>query len=160
MLKRRKGFSLIELAIVVTMVGILATLGLPRFRMIRDRNNVNAARERIASTVAAARASAIHKGRLSQFAILGNQVMVHTQDPTNGAWQPQVVPVNINTIYPGVTLQIGGAGLSSIIYEPRGLTWSGAKPPSKLVFRIVGQTRKDSVCVSRQGQILPRGCAL
>lgn len=157
---KRHGFSLLELLIVVAMMGILATLGLPKFRLVRDQNNVSGARARIESTVAAARAAAIHKGRLSLFAISGNLMSVWTQDPTTGAWQQQIPWLNLNAVYPGVSIQIGGPGLTYVYFEPRGLTWASSRPPSTLVFRVVGQTRKDSVCVSRMGQLLPRGCAL
>lgn len=155
-----QGFSLLELLIVVAMIGLIAAMGIPKFAMIRDQNNVSGARARIESTVATARAAAIHKGRLSLFAISGNSISAWTQDPTTGVWQQQVKWLNLNTVYPGVNVQIGGAGLAYVYFEPRGLTWSGAKPPSTLVFRVVGQQRKDSVCVSRQGQLLPRGCSL
>ncbi len=157
---KRRGFSLIELAIVVVMMGILATLGLPSFRLVRDRNNVNSARARVESMVASARAAAIHKGRLSLFVVSGNLMAVWTQDPTTGAWSQQIPYYNVNAVYPGLNMQVGGAGLNYVYFEPRGLTWATARPPSTLVFRVVGQTKSDSVCVSRMGQILPRGCTL
>lgn len=156
---KRRGFSLIELAIVVVMMGILATLGLPKFRVVRDKNDVNAARARVENMVASARAAAVHKGRLSLFVMSGNLMAVWTQDPTTGFWQQQIPYYNINTVYPGVNMQIGGPGWNYVYFEPRGLTWSTARPPSTVVFRVVGQTKSDSVCVSRMGQILPRGCA-
>jgi len=157
---KRRGFSLIELMIVVVMMGLLATLGLPSFRLVRDRSNVNAARARIESMVASTRAAAIHKGRLSLFVMSGNLMAVWTQDPTTGMWQQQVPYYNVSAVHPGVNLQVGGAGLNYVYFEPRGLTWATARPPGTLVFRVVGQTRSDSVCVSRMGQLLPRGCKL
>lgn len=155
-----RGFSLLELLIVVAMLGILATLGLPKFRLVRESNNVQGARQRLESMVATARAAAIHKGRLSLFAVSGNWVSVWTQNPTTGVWQPQVNWLDISSVFPGVQIQVGGAGVNTVYYEPRGLTWSNTKPPSTVVFRLVGQTKRDSVCITRQGQILPRGCSL
>ncbi|MGH7695573.1 MAG: pilus assembly FimT family protein [Gemmatimonadaceae bacterium] len=157
---KRRGFSLLELLIVVAMMGILATLGLPKFRLVRDTQNVNAARARIESMVASARAAAVHKGRLSIFVVSGNLMAVWTQDPTTGFWQQQIPYYNVASVYPGVNLQVGGPGWNYVYFEPRGLTWATARPPSTVVFRVVGQTRSDSVCVSRMGQILPRGCTL
>ena len=155
-----RGFSLLELLIVVAMIGILATLGIPKFRFIREQNNVQGARARIESAVATARSAAIHKGRLALFVTSGNWISVWTQDPTTGAWQQQMPWQDLNKVYPGVTIQVGGPGWTYVYYEPRGLTWASSKPPSTLVFRVVGPTKSDSVCVSRQGQLLPRGCSL
>jgi len=157
---RARGFTLFELMIIVVITGLLATLALPKFVVVRDRQNIAGARARIESAIATARAAAIHKGRLSIFLVSGNTMAVWTQNPTTGFWQQQVSAMNLSAVYPGVQVQIGGPGLNYVYYEPRGMTWSLAKPPSTLVFRLVGQTRRDSVCVSRQGQILPRGCTL
>jgi prepilin-type N-terminal cleavage/methylation domain-containing protein len=156
----RSGFSLLELLIVVSMVGLLALFGIPKFRVVRDQNNVSGARARVEAAIATAKAAAIHKGRLSRFEVTGNGIAVWTMDPTSGAWQSTLKWMDLGSVFPGVQIQVGGPGIAQLYYEPRGLTWSGSKPPSTLVFRLVGQARRDSVCVTRQGQILPRGCTL
>jgi type II secretion system protein H len=160
MKNRRRGFSLVELLIVVVLIGVLTLVAVPKVAIYRDRSNVNAARERIESTIATARASAIHKGRISRFNISGNVISVETRDPTSGAWQWQMNALNLNSIYSSVQVQLGGAVTSALYFEPRGVTWSTVRPASTVVYRIVGKTRTDSVCVSRHGQILPRGCTL
>jgi len=146
--------------LVVVMIGVLTMIGVPKFRIFRDRSNVNAVRGRVEAMIATARASAIHKGRLSVFILNGDSMSVWTRNPTTSVWQLQVPWQNYKATYPTTQIQLGGAGWSSVYYEPRGLTWSAAKPPSMLVFRVVGQTRTDSVCVSRLGHILPSGCTL
>jgi Tfp pilus assembly protein FimT len=151
---------MIEMLIVITMIGVLTMIAVPKFRVYRDRSNVQAVRARVEGMLATARASAIHKGRLSIFGSSGNWMAVWTQNPTTGAWEQQVPWQNIGQAFPNVQLQYGGAGWNYVYYEPRGLTWASARPPSTLVFRVVGLTRTDSVCVSRFGQILPRGCTL
>jgi prepilin-type N-terminal cleavage/methylation domain-containing protein len=156
----RRGFSLVELLIVVVMIGVLTLVAVPKVRIYRDRSNVNAARERIESMIAIARASAIHKSQYGVFHSSGNWLSVWTWDQPTNSYQQQVSWHNLDTLYPGVAVQLGGAGWSSLWYEPRGVTWSTLRPPSTVVFRIVGRTRTDSVCVSRHGQILPRGCTL
>jgi len=156
----RRGFTLPEMLLVVVMIGVLTMIGVPKFRIFRDRSNVNAVRGRVEAMIATARASAIHKGRLSVFILNGDSMSVWTRNPTTNVWQLQSPWQNYKSTYPTVQIQLGGAGWSSVYYEPRGLTWSAAKPPSMLVFRVVGQTRTDSVCVSRLGHILPSGCTL
>jgi prepilin-type N-terminal cleavage/methylation domain-containing protein len=156
----RRGFTLPEMLLVVTMIGILTMIGVPKFRIYRDRSSVQAVRGRVEAMIATARASAIHKGRISVFTINGDSMSVWTQNPTTGVWEKQVPWYSYKLTYPTVQIQSGGPGWWSVYYEPRGLTWSGAKPPSMLVFRVKGRTRTDSVCVSRLGHILPPGCTL
>lgn len=156
--KSRPGFSLIEILIVVVIVGVLTMIAAPRVRATSDQYNVKAARERIASSVATARATAIHSGRESVFWTSGNWFAVWTQNPTTGAWQQAVPWQNMISTHSGVNLQIGGAGWSYVWFEPRGLT--KYRPSSTVVFRLVGKATTDSVCVSRLGQILPNNCAL
>jgi prepilin-type N-terminal cleavage/methylation domain-containing protein len=157
---RRRGFSLVEMLIVVVMISVLTLIAVPKVALYRDRTNVNAARERIESAISTARAAAIHKGHIAFFTTSGNWMSVWTWDPNTGAMTQQVSWINLTSLYSGVTVQVGGAGWSSVYFEPRGVTWSSLRPPSTVVFRVVGQTRSDSVCVSRTGQILPRGCSL
>jgi type II secretory pathway pseudopilin PulG len=146
--------------IAVSILMLLTLLAVPKFKVIKDRSNVNGARARVEGAVATARASAIHRGRLSLFMASGQWISVWTQNPTTSFWEQQVPWHQIDDVYPGVRLEVGGPGMWYVYYEPRGITWSSAKPPSTLVFRVVGSTTSDSVCVSRQGFILPRGCTL
>lgn len=158
--RTRRGFTLPEMMIAVVIMALLSLLAVPKFKTIRDRAKVSGARARVESAVATARAAAIHRGRLSLFMASGQWMSVWTQNPTTFAWEQQVPWHQLDEVFPGVQMQIGGAGWWYVYYEPRGVTWSSAKPPGTLVFRLVGATTSDSVCVSRQGFILPRGCTL
>jgi type II secretory pathway pseudopilin PulG len=147
-----------EILIVVVIVGVLSIMTAPRIKSARDSYSVNAARERVTAAVAAARAAAIHTGRESLFLTSGQYISVWTKNPTTGFWQQQLTMQHIGSTHDGVQLQLGGSGWSYVWYEPRGLTLY--KPSATTVFRLVGSTKRDSVCVSRMGQILPRSCTL
>jgi len=147
-----------ELLIVVVIVGVLAIMTAPRIKSARDGYSVNAARERVTAAVAAARAAAIHTGRESLFWTSGQYISIWTMNPTTGSWVIHTPLQHIGSSHDGVQLQLGGSGWSYVWFEPRGLT--KYKPGSTTVFRLVGSAKKDSVCVSRLGQILPRSCIL
>ena len=147
-----------EILIVVVIVGVLSIMTAPRIKSARDSYSVGAARERVTAAVAAARAAAIHSGRESLFLTSGQYISVWTKNPTTGFWQQQLPMQNIGSAHDGVQLQLAGSGWSYVWFEPRGLT--KYRPSSTTVFRLVGSTKRDSVCVSRLGQILPRSCIL
>jgi len=154
----RRGFSLMELLIVVVITGVITMMSVPRLKTTLERRGVEGARQRVEAMIATARASAIQKGRQSLFMATGSGVSVWTMNPTTGYWEAQVPYQLLTQTFPGVSLQIGGSGWWYVWYDSRGLTYS--KPPSTTVFRIVGASSRDSVCVSRFGQVLPRRCAL
>ena len=57
-----KGFSTIEMIIVVILVGVMATLAFPRIRGALEQQNVRSARAAAQTYVAKARAAAVQRG--------------------------------------------------------------------------------------------------
>jgi len=55
----RRAYTLLELVIVVTLAGILASITLPRVRLLLDRQSVHSATSEIASVLASARLLAL-----------------------------------------------------------------------------------------------------
>ncbi len=156
---RRRGFSLVELLIVVVIVGVLAMMAVPKMNAAVNARSVTSARARVESMIATARAGAIHKGRESLFATSGTWISAWTKHPTTGAWENLVPWQQLDLLYPGVSLSFGGSGWSHVWYDKRGVAYS--KPPSTTVFRITRSgVASDSVCVTRLGQILPRACVI
>jgi prepilin-type N-terminal cleavage/methylation domain-containing protein len=148
----RRGYTLTELLIVVVMVGALTLMSLPKFSGLVERNQLSAAREEITAALATARASAVQKGRAATVRFSGNTMWV-TVVTSNAGATTTVVPVKqFMTLY-NVSV---AATDTTITYDMRGFTRLG----STGVFRIVGASRRDSVCITAAGQIMPRSCSL
>jgi Tfp pilus assembly protein FimT len=140
--------------IVVVMVGMLTLIAIPKFSVIVERNKLTAAREEIAAAIATARAAAVQKGRTSTLWFSGNTMWV-TVVTSNSGSTTTVVPVkSFSTLY-NVSV---AAPASSITFDMRGFL--NPRLGSTGIFRIAGSTRRDSVCITPAGQIMPRGCSL
>jgi prepilin-type N-terminal cleavage/methylation domain-containing protein len=63
MLSRRPGFSMVELLIVLTVLGVTAAMAFPKLSGVNAGTDVRNAQGAVAATVARARAAAIQRGR-------------------------------------------------------------------------------------------------
>lgn len=148
----RQGFTLTEMLVVVVMVGMMTLITLPKFSGLVERNKLSAAREEMAAAIATARAAAVQKGRTATFKVVGNRMWV-TAVSTNGATTTTVLPMkNLGTLY-NVSVT---ATDSAVTYDMRGF----ARLSSTGIFRIIGTSRRDSLCITTAGQIMPKGCSL
>jgi prepilin-type N-terminal cleavage/methylation domain-containing protein len=149
-----RGYTLTELLIVVVIVGALTLFTVPKFSGLVERNNLNSAREEIAAAIATARASAVQKGRTATLRISNNTLWVTAV--TNGAGgTTTVVPLkSLATLY-NVSL---AATDTTITYDMRG--FASPRLASTGIFRITKGARRDSVCITTTGQIMPRRCSL
>lgn len=76
MAARRRGFSLVELLIVVVMIGIMLAIGFPKMRTGMINNNVRAARTALINTIAAARNASSQTNRSTWVKIASNRAVV------------------------------------------------------------------------------------
>jgi prepilin-type N-terminal cleavage/methylation domain-containing protein len=150
--RSREGYTLTELLIVVVMVGALTLFALPKFSGLVERNKLQAARDEITAALATARAAAVQKGRTATLRIVGNQIRVTVVTDDAGTTMTVIPAKNLNTLY-NVKLVPDD---STITYDMRGYAKLGAKS----VFRLTGGSKRDSVCITAAGQIMPRGCSL
>src|SRR5437764_419663 len=66
-LRRRLGFSLPEMLIVLVIAGVMMRLALPKIAAMKDKNTVRAAKQQVLSYLTNARAAAIRQSRSAQF---------------------------------------------------------------------------------------------
>src|SRR6266566_3048711 len=59
---RRKGFSTIEMIVVLILIGLIASIGFPRLRDGLEKQNVRSAKALVATLAATARGAAIQRG--------------------------------------------------------------------------------------------------
>jgi Tfp pilus assembly protein FimT len=139
--------------IVVSVVGLLTLLALPKFSGLVERNKMTAAREELAAAIATARAAAVQKGRSATLFLSGNQMWV-TVVTNNAGTTTTVVPVKSFSLY-NVSVTSTDA---SITFDMRGFASPRLAATGK--FWISSASKKDSVCITTAGQIMPRSCSL
>ena len=153
------GFSLVEAALVIGLVGTLAVIALPRLAKARARVNVAAARDAFAATHALARQAAAQYGRLCRLHLdpAGNRYWV-TADTSS---LPGVE--RLDTIQPLVRIgeRFGGVRVEgrsrTFCFDPRGLATPRGDcdlPNATLVFRR--GSIADTLTISRLGRLRKR----
>jgi prepilin-type N-terminal cleavage/methylation domain-containing protein len=155
--RSRGGYTLTEMMIVVGIVGLLTLFSLPRFSRLVERNKLNAAREELASAIATARAAAIQRGRTATLFLSGNQMWV-TVVTNNAGTTSTVIPAKSFSLYNVSVAATTPSGLTSLTFDMRGYASPTLSAPGKFV--ITGASKKDSLCITRAGQIMPRNCSL
>lgn len=157
MLKKRAGFSLVELLIVMVVVTLLTLMSFPKFGALRERSRITTAMQRLEASIAAARSAAIQKGRNAQVIISNNSVMVRVTTNAAGATATVIPAVNYNTEY-GVTFSFGTPADSMLTYSARGLMTPTL--PYAVKIRLQSTTRSDSICTTMVGKLMKRGCIM
>ena len=143
--------------IVVSTVGLLTLLALPKFKGLSERNRLTSARDELAAAIATARAAAVQKGRTATLFLTGNQMWV-TVVTNNAGTTTTVVPVkSFSTLY-NVSVVPKDAALSSITFDMRGFVTPRLSQTG--IFRFTGGSRRDSLCITTAGQLMPKSCSL
>jgi len=150
MATRTNGFTLIELMIVVTILGTLALIGLPRMRDGMTRSNVRGARTTLINLLSKARTAATQTNRVTLFKIQGNNAFVLARPrlvaaagsdaDTLGAVQP------LGALY-GVTVT---AAIDSVRFDPRGLG-TGFGTGTTFLVSLNGKT--ETITVDGLGRV-------
>jgi prepilin-type N-terminal cleavage/methylation domain-containing protein len=147
----RSGFSTIEMAIVLAVIGVIVLIGFPKIRETLDKTNVRSARTAVATLVATARQAAIQRGCVSA---------VHFASTNATVWVTTSCPSKVDTVS-GVEQLATRFNVSlvatrdSLRFDPRGLGMDNLSS-TNTVIRLSGSVSSavDSVVVSPMGKVV------
>jgi prepilin-type N-terminal cleavage/methylation domain-containing protein len=147
MKKRPYGFTLIELLIVITIIGIMAGLAIPRIKNGMAAESVRNARRNVVSQLSKAKAAAATRGCASVFHVAAGtdpRVWV-TSCPLTGAGVDTVGAVSHLAEQFGVEVSVAG---DSLRFMPTGLGMG----TRWMLMKFGKHTASDTLAISPLGQ--------
>ena len=149
-MQSRRGFTLLEVLIVISIVGVLLAVVVPRYGMISGAMQVHSAKQEISSLLAQGRATAIQTDRTVQVVRSTNLISLII---VSGAGPVIIAQQDLGSQF-GVTVS---ATKDTVAYDSRGLV---AGNSVTLKFVVTNGVTRDSVCLMALGQVSPTGCSL
>ena len=143
---RRKGFSTIEMIVVLILIGLIASIGFPRLRDGLEKQNVRSAKALVATLAATARGAAIQRGCSATLNLTVDSIWVTACGVNPPAASVQVGTKKLVGDEFSVTLSSSAA---SVVYDPRGL--STVFTPTTV--RLIGPHYSDSVVINEVGRV-------
>ncbi len=142
---QRRGFTLVEILIVIVMISLISLVAIPRFSTGNGRRNMESARMRTAAALSTARQAAISKGETVQLVLSGNRVWVSTTADTTKL----LSSIPLDTLYK-VTAKIGTADSAMFTFNARGFANMSAK---KTIYLTRPGVPNDSLVVLTTGMV-------
>lgn len=152
----RRGFSLIELLLVIVLLGAIMFRVVPTVRDLKDRSALRAARMELVAAFAAAQEAALQKGKVATLTMAGSVVTVTALSGLTGNTVPILGPIRFSEF--GATLTPLASAPSVVSFDARGLITPATTTTRSYLLALPG--RADTVCISGGGLVLPKGCAL
>lgn len=142
----RKGFSTIEMIIVVILIGVIATMAFPRLKNSLEKQNIRSTKALMATLVATARGVAVQRGCSATLHMTVDSVWVTACGVNPPAASVQVGTKKLVGSEFNVTLNPTAA---TVVYDPRGI----ATVFQSTTIRIIGPTYRDSVVINQVGKV-------
>src|SRR5688572_6372925 len=138
----RRGFSVAELAVTITIAGLVTALTLPHLRGLADWIAVDTATREVTTALATARHAAVLRATRSRLVIAVDSLRVDRWGAT--AWEPLIRWGGPEDH--GVDLAVSNP---EVIFGPTGIAWGVSN--TKVVLRR--GSRSATVTVSRVGRV-------
>jgi prepilin-type N-terminal cleavage/methylation domain-containing protein len=145
----KRGFTFIEILVVMILIGVLAVIGIPRLRGVVETNNVRGARVSVSTLVAKGRAAAVQRGC---------RATLHFSSGTDGTMWLTVCKVNANGLDTlGGVERIASrfnvtftADRDSMAFDPRGISTNYVVT----TLRFTSNAVQDSIMINRVGKVV------
>lgn len=144
----RYGFTVIELAMVVALMGLVTAMSIPRITAMRESAAMRSTKQEIASTLARARSLAVQRGQTVR--VVRDSSGLEVVTTTAGV---ELTLLRRRDFYS--TSMVALDGVPEIAFDARG---SASGIAGMAVIRLDRGALADSVCVVRTGKILSHGC--
>lgn len=144
----RKGFSTIEMIIVVILVGLIASIGFPRMRRGLEKQRIRSTKALLATMVATARGTAIQRGCTAMINFASDSVWVTACGLTGNPPPLNVLVGTAKRVKTDVNVTLS-ASQATITYDPRGMRLDFLPT----TVRVIGPTYQDSVVINELGKV-------
>jgi prepilin-type N-terminal cleavage/methylation domain-containing protein len=144
----RKGFSTIEMIIVVVLIGLIASIGFPRLRRGLEKQRIRNTKALIATMVATARGSAIQRGCVATLNIATDSVWVTACGLTGNPPPVNQLVGTSKRVKNDVNITLSSTQ-ATITYDPRGMRLDFLPT----TVRVIGPTYRDSVMINELGKV-------
>jgi prepilin-type N-terminal cleavage/methylation domain-containing protein len=149
-MRQRSGFTLVEVLMVITIVGVLLGVVVPRYGAISGGMNVHSAKQEIGALLAQGRATAI---QTDQTVLVIRSANVISLVGVSGATSTFITQQNLGSQF-GVTVS---STKDTVTYDSRGMVTGNT---STLKFVVTNGSVRDSVCLMALGKVTRTGCSL
>jgi prepilin-type N-terminal cleavage/methylation domain-containing protein len=160
---RRAGFSLIELLLVLTIIGITSAMAYPKLRTAGLSADVRSAQSALTANVARTRAIAIQRARPARLYFGASSAWTMVVEP-NGTLTTVGLPTDFKALF-GVSATVFPANDTYIEFDPRGIgVLSGGVGTMVRLELTRDADHTGRFCVTRYGRVvrgaqLTAGCA-
>lgn len=151
---RRRGFSMIEMIMVLGLIGIVAAIGGPRVGAALQRRTTASAADQFALTHSLSRSTAVRYARVAQLHIdaTGRRFWVDVDTSANGSGQRATIAYVRDVSTSGLTMT---STRSLLCFDARGLpsTVGSCEPADAKVVFLDGQMA-DTIVTTALGKVL------